>query len=324
VLTVAVLGWAILLWQHGTASSGDVVLVCTLGFTILHATRDLAVALVDATQHMARLSEAIGTLLQPHTLSDHPEAMPLVRRHQGVRFDKVSFAYSSGSAKVFENFTLHIANGQRTGLIGPSGGGKSTLLGLLQRFHDLDGGRILIDNQDISRITQESLRHAISFVPQDITLLHRSVLDNIRYGRPEASDAEVRQAAEAARCRDFIEDLPEGFDTVVGDRGTKLSGGQRQRIAIARALLKDSPILLLDEATSSLDAESETLVQTALEELMQHRTTLVIAHRLATVLSCDRILVMDQGRIVEQGTHTSLVAANGLYARLARLQFEGI
>jgi ATP-binding cassette subfamily B protein len=318
VLTVAVLGWAILLWQRGAASSGDVVLVCTLGFTILHATRDLAVALVDATQHMARLSEAIGTLLQPHTLSDHPEAMPLVRRHQGVRFDKVSFAYSKGGAKVFENFNLHIASGQRTGLIGPSGGGKSTLLALLQRFHDLDAGRILIDNQDIARITQESLRQAISFVPQDITLLHRSVLDNIRYGRPEASDVEVRQAAEAARCRDFIEALADGFDTVVGDRGTKLSGGQRQRIAIARALLKDSPILLLDEATSSLDSRSEEAIRQALDRLMRGRTVIAIAHRLSTLRSFDRIVVLERGRTVQDGSPEDLLHRDGPYRTLMK------
>jgi ATP-binding cassette subfamily B protein len=317
VLTVAVLGWAIMLWQHGAASGGDVVLVCTLGFTILHATRDLAIALVDATQHMARLSEATGTLLQPHTLRDHPDAMPLVRRHHGVRFDKVSFAYP-GSPKVFEAFSLHVAVGQRTGLIGPSGGGKSTLLALLQRFHDLDRGRILIDSQDIARITQESLRQAISFVPQDITLLHRSVLDNIRYGRPEASDAEVRNAAEAARCHDFIEALPKGFDTIVGDRGTKLSGGQRQRIAIARALLKDSPILLLDEATSSLDGRSEEAIRQALDRLMRGRTVIAIAHRLSTLRSFDRIVVLERGRAVQDGSPEELLRRDGPYRALVQ------
>src|SRR5262249_23931604 len=249
----------IVLWEHGHASAGDVVLVCTLGFTVLHATRDLAVALVDATQHMARLAEAIDTLLQPHSLREHPEAVPLVPRRQNVVFEKVSFAYPGGS-RVFEDFSLRISVGRRTGLVGPSGGGKSTVLGLLQRFHDVDAGRILIDGQNIAHITQESLRRAISFVPQDISLLHRSILENIRYGRPQATDREVKSAAEAARC-DFIEGFPQGFDTVVGDRGTRLSGGQRQRLAIARALLKDAPIVLLDEATSSLDSESEELIR---------------------------------------------------------------
>src|SRR5258708_366962 len=229
VLTVAVLAWAIVLWQHGRASAGDVVLVCTLGFTVLHATRDLAVALVDVTQHMARLAEAIATLLQPHRLREHPEAAPLVPRRGAVAFEDVSFSYPGGS-KVFDGFSLRITAGRHTGLVGPSGGGKSTALAILQRFHDVDRGRILIDGQNIAHITQASFRRAISFVPQDISLLHRSILDNIRYRQPEASDREVMAAAEAQCCRDFIEALPGGFDTIVGDRGTRLSGGQRPPI----------------------------------------------------------------------------------------------
>jgi ATP-binding cassette, subfamily B, bacterial len=315
VLTVAVVAWAIVLWQHGRASAGDVVLVCTLGFTVLHATRDLAVAMVDVTQHMARLAEAIATLLQPHSLREHPKAVPLVPRRQGVAFENVSFGYPDG-AKVFDNFSLRVAAGRRTGLVGASGAGKSTVLALLQRFHDLDRGRILIDGQDIAHITQESLRRAISFVPQDISLLHRSILDNIRYGRPEASDAEVVAAAEAACCRDFIEALPSGFDTVVGDRGTRLSGGQRQRIAIARALLKDSPIILLDEATSSLDGESEELIRQALDRLMRDRTVIAIAHRLSTLRSFDRIVVLDRGRAVQDGSPEELLRHGGPYRAL--------
>jgi ATP-binding cassette subfamily B protein len=330
VLTVAMLAWAILLWQRGQASAGDVVLVCTLGFTILHATRDLAVALVDVTQHMARLSEAIATLLQPHDLQEHPEATPLVPRHRGsthhgIAFENISFAYPGGR-RVFENFSLRIEAGRRTGLVGPSGGGKSTVLALLQRFHDVDRGRILIDGQDIARLTQESLRRAISFVPQDISLLHRSVMENIRYGRPEASDAEVMAAAQAARCRDFIEAMPDGFSTVVGDRGLKLSGGQRQRIAIARALLKDSPIVLLDEATSALDGESEELIRQALDRLMQGRTVIAIAHRLSTLRSFDRIVILKAGRVIQDGQPDELLRNGGPYralvdgelARLAR------
>jgi ATP-binding cassette subfamily B protein len=324
VLTVAVLAWAIVLWQRGQASAGDVVLVCTLGFTVLHATRDLAVALVDVTQHMARLAEAIATLLQPHDLREHPKAVPLVPRRKGVSFENVSFTYP-GSRKVFEDFSLAIAPGRRTGLVGPSGSGKSTMLALLQRFHDVDRGRILIDGQDIAHITQESLRHAIAFVPQDISMLHRSILENIRYGRPAASDAEVMAAAEAARCRDFIEALPDGFATVVGDRGTRLSGGQRQRIAIARALLKDSPIILLDEATSSLDSESEELIRQALDRLMRDRTVIAIAHRLSTLRSFDRIVVLDHGRVAQDGSPEELLRSSGPYralmeSELARLQ----
>lgn len=312
VLTVAILAWAIVLWQSGSASSGDVVLVCTLGFTILHSTRDLAVALVDVTQHMARLSEAIATLLQPHQLRDHPEATPLEAKDRGIEFEGVSFAYPAGD-RVFEKLDLRFEAGKRTGLVGPSGGGKSTILSLLQRFYDIEEGRIMIDGQDISRITQDSMRREISFVPQDISLLHRSVFDNIRYGKPEATEAEVMKAAEAACCRDFIEALPQGFDTVVGDRGARLSGGQRQRIAIARALLKDSPILLLDEATSSLDGESEEAIRQALDHLMQGRTVVAIAHRLSTLRNFDRIIVLQDGQVIQEGTPDELMHRRGPY-----------
>ena len=312
VLTVAILAWAIVLWQSGSASSGDVVLVCTLGFTILHSTRDLAVALVDVTQHMARLSEAIATLLQPHQLRDHPEATPLKAKDRGIEFEGVSFAYPAGD-RVFGKLDLRFEPGKRTGLVGPSGGGKSTILALLQRFYDIEEGRITIDGQDISRITQDSMRREISFVPQDISLLHRSVFDNIRYGKPEATEAEVMKAAEAACCRDFIEALPQGFDTIVGDRGARLSGGQRQRIAIARALLKDSPILLLDEATSSLDGESEEAIRQALDHLMQGRTVVAIAHRLSTLRNFDRIIVLQDGQVIQEGTPDELMHRRGPY-----------
>ena len=237
------------------------MLACTLGLSVLHATRDLAVALVDVTQHFARLAEAIATLLVPHELSDHPEAEPLVKQRRRDHFSNVSFRYPGG-AQVFDNLNLRIEPGQRVGLVGQSGGGKSTLFALLQRFYDVQHGRIFIDGQDISPVTQDSLREAIAVVPQDISLFHRSVMENIRYGRPDASDEEVL-ARRAARC-DFIENLPEGMATIVGDRGVKLSGGQRQRIAIARAFLKDAPLLLLDEATSALDGESEEAIREAL------------------------------------------------------------
>ena len=214
--------------------------------------------------------------------------------------------------------------GEKVAIVGPSGAGKSTLFHLLLRFYDPAGGTISLDGVPIRSADPRELRARIALVPQDSVVFAATARENIRFGRPDASDAEVERAADLAHATEFIRRLPDGFEAQLGERGVTLSGGQRQRIAIARAILRDAPLLLLDEATSSLDAESETLVQTALEELMRHRTTLVIAHRLATVLSCDRILVMDQGRIVEQGTHASLVAANGLYARLARLQFEGI
>ncbi|MCC8980127.1 ABC transporter ATP-binding protein [Bradyrhizobium acaciae] len=314
VLTIAMLAWALSLWQQGLATTGDVVLVCTLGISILSATRDLAVALVDVTQHVARLTEALATLLQPHELKDHPEAEVLVKSGAAIAFNNVSFRYPGG-LQVFERFSLRIQPGQRVGLVGQSGGGKSTLFTLLQRFYDVEQGNITVDGQDISRVTQLSLRAAISVVPQDISLFHRSILENIRYGRPDATDDEVLRAAIAARC-DFIETLPEGMNTIVGDRGVKVSGGQRQRIAIARAFLKDAPILLLDEATAALDAESEEAIREALSRLMRGRTVVAIAHRLATLRSFDRVVVLQGGRIVEDGPPDILVKGRGPYRDL--------
>jgi ATP-binding cassette subfamily B protein len=314
VLTIALLAWAITLWQQGGATTGDVVLVCTLGLSILSATRDLAVALVDVTQHVARMTEAIATLLLPHELKDHPEAEPLIRSGAAVAFNNVSFHYPGG-AQVFDKFSLRIQPGQRVGLVGHSGGGKSSLFALLQRFYDIQRGNVTIDGQDISRVTQQSLREAISVVPQDISLFHRSIMENIRYGRPNATDDEVLRAAIAARC-DFIENLPEGMDTMVGDRGIKVSGGQRQRIAIARAFLKDAPILLLDEATAALDGESEEAIREALSRLMRGRTVIAIAHRLATLRNFDRVVVLQGGRIIEDGPPDILVQGRGPYREL--------
>jgi ATP-binding cassette subfamily B protein len=314
VLTIALLAWAITLWQQGAATTGDVVLVCTLGLSILSATRDLAVALVDVTQHVARLTEAVATLLLPHELKDHPEAEPLIGSGAAVAFNNVAFHYPGG-AQVFDKFSLRIQPGQRVGLVGHSGGGKSSLFALLQRFYDLQHGSVTIDGQDISRVTQQSLREAISVVPQDISLFHRSILENIRYGRPNATDDEVLRAAIAARC-DFIENLPQGMDTMVGDRGIKVSGGQRQRIAIARAFLKDAPILLLDEATASLDSESEEAIREALSRLMRGRTVIAIAHRLATLRNFDRVVVLQGGRIIEDGPPDILVQGRGPYREL--------
>jgi len=314
LLTIALLAWVITLWQQGGATTGDVVLVCTLGLSILSATRDLAVALVDVTQHVARLTEAVATLLLPHELKDHPEAEPLVRSGAAVAFNNVAFHYPGG-AQVFDKFSLRIQPGQRVGLVGHSGGGKSSLFALLQRFYDLQRGSVTIDGQDISRVTQQSLREAISVVPQDISLFHRSIMENIRYGRPNATDDEVLRAAIAARC-DFIENLPEGMSTMVGDRGIKVSGGQRQRIAIARAFLKDAPILLLDEATASLDSESEEAIREALSRLMRGRTVIAIAHRLATLRNFDRVVVLHGGRIIEDGPPDILVQGRGPYREL--------
>lgn len=314
VLTIALLAWAVVLWQRGAATTGDVVLVCTLGLSILSATRDLAVALVDVTQHVARLTEAIATLLQPHELRDHPEAEPLVKIGAAIAFNNVSFRYPGG-LQVFDKFSLRIQPGQRVGLVGQSGGGKSSLFTLLQRFYDVQHGSVTIDGQDISKVTQQSLRQAISVVPQDISLFHRSIMENIRYGRPNATDNEVLRAAIAARC-DFVEGLPEGMATIVGDRGIKVSGGQRQRIAIARAFLKDAPILLLDEATAALDSESEEAIREALGRLMRGRTVIAIAHRLATLRNFDRVIMLQAGRIIEDGPPDILMQGRGPYREL--------
>ena len=314
VLTIALLAWAITLWQRGAATTGDVVLVCTLGLSILSATRDLAVALVDVTQHVARLTEALATLLQPHELKDHPEAEPLVKSGAAIAFNNVTFRYPGG-LQVFDKFSLRIPPGQRVGLVGHSGGGKSTLFTLLQRFYDVQHGSVTIDGQDISKVTQQSLREAISVVPQDISLFHRSIMENVRYGRPNATDDEVLRAAMAARC-DFIDSLPKGMATIVGDRGIKVSGGQRQRIAIARAFLKDAPILLLDEATAALDAEFEEAIREALSRLMRGRTVIAIAHRLATLRNFDRVVMLQGGRIIEDGPPDILVQGKGPYREL--------
>ncbi len=321
ILTGGLLAWAIVLWQRGAATTGDVVLVCTLGLSVLHATRDLAVALVDVTQHIARLSEALSTLLVPHQMQDHPEAVSLVKRGTSIAFENISFRFPNGQ-RVFENLSLNLEPGRRTGLVGPSGGGKSTLLALLQRYYDVQGGGILIDGQDISRVTQQSLQETIAVVPQDISLFHRSAMENIRYGRPDASDDEVFEAAIAARCYDFIEAMPDGFKTIVGERGLKLSGGQRQRIAIARAFLKGAPLLLLDEATSALDSESEEAIQSALANLMHGRTVIAIAHRLSTLRHFDRILVLQAGRIVEDGSPDHLMQRDGVYRAFVKREMS--
>ncbi|MEU8378810.1 ABC transporter ATP-binding protein [Streptosporangium sp. NPDC048865] len=261
-------------------------------------------------------------LLTPSGVVDPDDPQPLRPADTGVRFERVTFAHAGGP-RLFDGLDLHIPPGTKIGLVGRSGGGKSTLTRLLLRLMDVDGGRILIGGQDIARLRQADLRGLISYVPQEPALFHRSLRDNIAFSRPDATDAEIHRAARAAHVTEFAEALPDGFDTLVGERGVKLSGGQRQRVALARAVLRDAPILLLDEATSALDSESETLVQDALWGLMRDRTTLVVAHRLSTVVRMDRLIVLDQGRIVEQGDHYELLEAQGPYARLWHHQSGG-
>jgi ATP-binding cassette, subfamily B, bacterial len=318
----SMLAWVVHLWNLDQATPGDVVVVSALTFRILHGSRDLALALAGLTQHFAFIADTLRVIGQPHEVLDAPDARPLVSRGGLIVFNNVSFGYQDGK-RVFENFSLEIPAGQTVGIVGPSGAGKSTLVSLVQRFADVDEGRILIDGQDVTRVTQDSLRAAIAAVPQEVSLLHRSVRENIRYGRPEATDEAVVAAAKAAYCHGFIEALPQGYDTFVGERGIKLSGGQRQRLAIARAFLKDAPITILDEATSALDTEAEKEVQRALAELVRGRTVLAVAHRLSTVASLDRIIVVMNGRIVEDGPPTELRRRRGIFEAMWRMQAAG-
>ncbi|MEV5889054.1 ABC transporter ATP-binding protein [Nonomuraea fuscirosea] len=261
-------------------------------------------------------------LLEPPTVVDPADPQPLRPADAGVRFERVRFAYGDGPP-LFDGLDLDIPSGTKIGLVGQSGGGKSTLTRLLLRLMDVDGGRIMIGGQDIARLRQADLRSLIAYVPQEPAMFHRSIRDNIGFARPEATEAEILRAARAAHVTEFAESLPDGFDTLVGERGVKLSGGQRQRLALARAILREAPILLLDEATSALDSESEILVQEALWHLMRDRTALVVAHRLSTVVRMDRLIVLNRGRVVEQGTHSELLEADGPYARLWRHQSGG-
>ena len=308
----------------GTMSAG------TLGQFLLYSVF-AAGALGALSEVWGELSQAAGAAERlTEILAEEPEiaapavpvALPVPARGR-VAFEGVSFAYPArADMPSLTELSFAVEPGETVAVVGPSGAGKSTVFSLILRYYDPQSGRICVDDVDIRNADPQDLRGRIAIVPQDVTIFAASVRDNIAFGRPDASQADVERAAQDALASEFIDRLPSGYETVVGERGVTLSGGQRQRIAIARAILRDAPILLLDEATSALDAESETLVQTALERLMKGRTTLVIAHRLATVLKADRIIVLDGGEIVEQGTHQQLVAQGGIYARLARLQFE--
>ncbi|MFI9832406.1 ABC transporter ATP-binding protein [Streptomyces sp. NPDC051913] len=271
---------------------------------------------------MTEAAQFTELMLDPPTVLDPTEPEPLASRDSGVRFETVTFAHA-GAKPIFEGLDLDVPAGARIGLVGRSGGGKTTLTRLLLRMSDIDGGRILIGGQDIARLRQSDLRSLIAYVPQEPAMFHRSLRDNIAFARPGATDGEIRAAAEAAHVTEFADQLPDGFATLVGERGVKLSGGQRQRVALARAILRDAPVLLLDEATSALDSESEILVQDALWRLMEGRTALVVAHRLSTVAGMDRLVVLDRGSVVEQGSHNELLTANGAYAKLWQHQSGG-
>jgi ATP-binding cassette subfamily B multidrug efflux pump len=283
--------------------------------------------LASLFEHVGTVQDGINTLARRHTVVDRDGAEPLRVPRGEIRFERLRFAYG-GERSVIEDFTLTIRPGEKIGLVGRSGAGKSTIVNLLLRFYDVEGGRILIDGQDIAGVTQTSLRAQVGMVTQDTSLLHRSVRDNIVYGRPDATDERMVAAARRAEAHEFILGLSDpkgrrGYDAHVGERGVKLSGGQRQRVAIARVMLKDAPILLLDEATSALDSEVEAAIQQSLYRLMEGKTVVAIAHRLSTIAAMDRLVVMDRGRIVEEGDHASLLAQGGLYARLWAHQSGG-
>ncbi|OYX35275.1 MAG: multidrug ABC transporter ATP-binding protein [Caulobacterales bacterium 32-69-10] len=316
VLQAGLTGLLLWLWSKGEASAGDVAFAITSFMLMTGYLRNLGENIRNAQRGLDDAENVAHYALMEPQVRDADGAEPLRPARGAIVLDHIRFRYKSADTPLYDDFSLAIAPGERVALVGPTGSGKSTFVKLVQRLYDLDGGRILIDGQDIATVAQASLRQAIAMVPQDPSLFHRTIAENIAYGRPGASHEEIVEAARRARAHDFISALPNGYDTLVGERGVKLSGGERQRVAIARAFLAGAPILVLDEATSSLDVETELEVQAATDALMAGRTTIVIAHRLSTIRGADRILVFDHGRVVEEGRHGELVAKGGAYARL--------
>ncbi|MFJ1268273.1 ABC transporter ATP-binding protein [Legionella lytica] len=312
----------VVMYSKNQVSVGDFSFIISLSISIFYNLWYLASQFVLFAEELGKCRQALTLITEPHEIADKPNAKPLVVTQGRIEFKNVSFHYDE-SAHLFKNKSIVIEPGQKIGLVGLSGSGKSSFVNLILRLFDVESGRILIDGQNIKAITQDSLREHIAMIPQDVTLFHRSLMDNIRYGRIEAADAEVISASKKAHCHEFITQLSEGYNTLVGERGIKLSGGQRQRIAIARAILKDAPILILDEATSALDSITEKLIQDGLHWVMQERTTIVIAHRLSTLSEMDRILVFEKGRIIEDGSHQELIQKPSYYCRMWEMQAGG-
>lgn len=323
ILEVGVFYFAIYLWQQNKFTIGDFVLIQTYLVTIYTQLWDFGRVLRRIYESLADAEEMTIILNSPHEINDNNNAKKMRINNSQIDFNNIDFSYIKGH-RVINNLTLSIKPKEKIALIGPSGAGKTTIIKLLLRLHNLSKGQILIDGQDIKSVTQESLRQNISLVPQDPILFHRTLMENIRYGRTNATDKEVIRAAKAAHCHEFISKFPEGYNTYTGERGVKLSGGERQRIAIARAILRNAPILIFDEATSNLDSESEGLIQDALSFLIQEKTVIFIAHRLSTVRKVDRIIVINKGEIVEEGSHDQLISQNGsLYQKLWQIQAGG-
>ena len=324
-MQAAMLGAALLLWMRDEASVGDITFALTMFLVLQGYLRDVGMLVRNLQRSVNDMEELVALEKQPLGIDDKPNAPAIAIERGEIRFEHVTFRYDAHAVPLYADFSMRIAPGERIGLIGHSGSGKTTFIKLIQRLYDVQSGAILIDGQDIAQVRQASLRAQIAIVQQEPLLFHRTLSENIAYARPGATRAEIERAARLANAHEFIAALPNGYETLVGERGVKLSGGERQRVAIARAFLADAPILIFDEATSSLDSESEALIQQAMERLMVGRTTIVIAHRLSTVRALDRLLVLDRGRIVEQGDHETLVRReHGIYRRLFERQAGGL
>jgi ATP-binding cassette subfamily B protein len=322
LLLSAMMFGLVYMYSKGLVTVGDFAFVISLSISMFFNLWYIASQFVQFAEHVGRCSQALTIITVPHEIVDAPDAKTLIVTSGNITFNNVTFNYKRNN-NLFENKHVEISAGSKVGLVGFSGSGKTTFVNLILRFFDIESGKITIDGQDIAKVTQDSLRKQISLIPQDTSLFHRSLMENIRYGRLDATDEEVIEASKRAHCHEFISVLPEGYNALVGERGVKLSGGQRQRIAIARAMLKNALILILDEATSALDSVTEKQIQEGLHELMKGRTTIVIAHRLSTLSEMDRILVFDKGHIVEDGTHEELLKLKGHYARMWNMQAGG-